>query len=106
MKIEQVKDAETPDQMRAELQRMRRHNVIANNAMTLADIQGMSAEDRYTALAYHALKALCSTQQGALDAAIARPPAWESKEIQDLRSAASDCFGDALEVFAIPAGKA
>lgn len=67
MLIEQMKDAATPEEMRAEIQRMRRYDPLACGAMELADREGMTAEDRYTVLAYHALRALIDARQRAIN---------------------------------------
>ena len=55
--IEQVKDAATPEAMRAEIYRMERYDSLVRYVMQAANYSGMSSEDRYTILAYHALKA-------------------------------------------------
>lgn len=54
--IEQVKDAATPEQMRAEIFRLQHYDHLVKSVMDTANYNGMSAEDRYTMLAYHALK--------------------------------------------------
>lgn len=78
---EQVKAANTPEEMRAELFRLRYsnqmlHNVMTNqiihNVMTTADHHGLSGEDRYTMVAYHALKELQHLKQFILDDANVR----------------------------------
>lgn len=56
MQIEQVRDAATPADMRAEIYRLRREVPLVRSVMYIADYNGLSAEDRYTMLAYHALK--------------------------------------------------
>lgn len=61
--IEQVREATTPSEMRAEIARLRRDNHLVHAAMDAADYTGMSSEDRYTVLAYHALAALAKTQK-------------------------------------------
>lgn len=68
MKIEQVNDADTPEEMRAEIARLRRYDSTVCRVMDTADFRGLSGEDRYTMLAYYALKALSMTQQNLLDA--------------------------------------
>ena len=55
-KVEQVKDCATPEEMRAELFRMRQHNFVVSRVIDLADFKGLSAEDKYTMLAYYSLK--------------------------------------------------
>lgn len=56
--IEQVKDAETPEEMRAEIFRLQHYDPLVRNVANMANYSGMSAEDRYTVLAYNALKQL------------------------------------------------
>ncbi len=55
MEIEQVKKVITPDEMRAELFRLSHHDPLVRSVMQSADYNGMSAEDRYTILAYYAM---------------------------------------------------
>jgi hypothetical protein len=47
-----------PDEMRARIYEASYESHLIRNVMTAADHAGMSAEDRYTMLAYHALVAL------------------------------------------------
>lgn len=54
--IEEVREATSPSEMRAEINRLRYYDPIARATMDAADYYGLSAEDRYTTLAYHALK--------------------------------------------------
>lgn len=56
MQNEQVRDAATPEEMRSEIDRLRRESPLVHAVMRMADYSGSTAEDRYTALAYHALK--------------------------------------------------
>lgn len=56
MEFEEPREAVTPAEMRAEIFRLRYNNATIHNVMTAADHQGLSAEDRYTMLAYYALK--------------------------------------------------
>lgn len=56
MHIEQVRDAHTTESMRAEIYRLRDESPLVNKVMDMADHYGLSSEDRYTMLAYHALK--------------------------------------------------
>ena len=67
MDIEQVRDATTANDMRAEIFRLRRENPLVRAVMDTADINGLSAEDRYTMLAYHALKGYAEMQKMLLD---------------------------------------
>lgn len=73
MQIEQLKAAATPEEMRAEICRLRMHDPIVRQVMDLADYRGLTAEDRYTTLAYFALKAMIAAHQRALDDAMTRP---------------------------------
>lgn len=68
MHIEQVREADKPDAMRAELFRLSQYCPLIRNTMQMADYSGLSAEDRYTTMAYHALKALMVLQQQTLTA--------------------------------------
>ena len=61
--IEQVREATTPSEMRVEIARLTRNNHIVRATMDCADYTGLSAEDRYTMLAYHALAVLAKTQR-------------------------------------------
>ena len=53
--FEPVKEATTPEAMRAEIYRLRRRDYLVRSVMDAADYIGASAEDRYTVLAYYAL---------------------------------------------------
>lgn len=53
--VEQVNKATIPNEMRAEIQRLRGYDSLVSNVMDMADYQGLSGEDRYTLMAYHAL---------------------------------------------------
>jgi hypothetical protein len=65
--------AETAAEMRTAINELRYNSPIVSSTMTLADINKMSAEDRYTVLAYHALAALAKSQQAHLEDVINRP---------------------------------
>ena len=67
MDIEQVREATTPDEMRAEIFRLRREAPLVRNVMDMADFNGLSSEDRYTALAYYALKESAKARSMVLD---------------------------------------
>ena len=73
MQIEQMKEVSTPEEMRGEIFRLRRHDPMVRQVMDMADYRGLSAEDRYTALAYYALRTLLAAHQRALDDAMTRP---------------------------------
>ncbi len=71
--IEQVREAVTPSEMRAEIVRLARHSPLVRSTMDCADCTGLSAEDRYTMLAYHALAALAQTQKSMHDYVVTTP---------------------------------
>lgn len=73
MKIEQMNDVTMPEEMRAEISRLRRHDPMVQQVMDMADYRGLSAEDRYSALSYYALRMLLAAHQQALDDAMTRP---------------------------------
>ena len=54
--IKQLKDVITPEEMRAEIYKNYYHDPLIHAVFRQADFNGMSAEDRYTILAYHAIK--------------------------------------------------
>lgn len=63
--FEPVRDATTPNEMRAEIMRLswNNRNPLVRQVMDAADYNGLSAEDRYTLLAYHALKEMTRLQR-------------------------------------------
>lgn len=65
--LEQVKEATTPEEMRAELFRLKHYDPLVRAVWDSADYGGMSAEDRYTILAYHAVKSKNEAQQQVLE---------------------------------------
>ena len=67
---EQVKAANTPDEMRVELFRLRHYSPMVGNIANACDGSGLSGEDRYTMIAYHSLKELQYLKQFVLDDAI------------------------------------
>lgn len=67
MHIEHVRKAETADEMRMELFRLRRYNPLVHTVMQMADCGGLSGEDRYVIMAYRALRELAYLQQNTLD---------------------------------------
>lgn len=48
----------TPVKMRQEIYKAMRNSALVRNTLDTADIAGVSAEDRYTMLSYHALVVL------------------------------------------------
>lgn len=67
MNIEQVREATTPEEMRSEILRLRHEVSLVRAVMDMADFNGMSAEDRYTILAYHAIKESAKARSMLLD---------------------------------------
>ena len=67
MHIEHVRKAETADEMRMELFRLRHYNPLVQAVMQMADCGGLSGEDRYVIMAYHALRELAHLQQNTLE---------------------------------------
>lgn len=51
-----VEDAATPEAMRAVIYKLKFDIPLVRSVMDMADYNGLSAEDRYTMLAYHAVK--------------------------------------------------
>jgi hypothetical protein len=56
-------EAFKPEDMRAAIERARMESAIVRQALDSCRCRGMSAEDTYTVLAYHALQALAATQR-------------------------------------------
>ena len=52
---EEIKDAETPEGMRRRLQQYAREDPLVRRVLEMARYQGLSGEDTYTILAFHAL---------------------------------------------------
>jgi hypothetical protein len=73
---EKVNDANTAEEMRAEILRLRHYNPIVRMLMDMADYKGVSAEDRFTILAYNVLKQNATLQELVLkcNATRAMPP--------------------------------
>lgn len=65
--LEQVRDVTTPEEMRAELFRLARFDPIVRAVFDSANFTGASAEDRYSVLAYHAIKAKIAAQNQVLE---------------------------------------
>lgn len=51
----EIGKASTPEEMRAEIYRLRQDDPMVRDILMSADFHGLSAEDRYTQLAYYAL---------------------------------------------------
>lgn len=73
IEIEQVKEANTPEEMRSEINRLRMHDPLVRQAMDMTDYNGMNAEDKYTVLSYIALKQLNEFKQRQLEFMAAHP---------------------------------
>ena len=73
MNTEQVRDATTTEEMRAEIFRLQRLDPLVRSVMDAANYRGMSAEDRYTMLAYHALRQKNHMQALILEGAMMNP---------------------------------
>jgi hypothetical protein len=65
--IEKVQEANTADEMRTEIHRLRHYNPMVRILMEMADYKGVSAKDRFTILAYNALKQNAALQALVLD---------------------------------------
>lgn len=74
MDIERVRDAETPAEMRAEIYRLQHHNYFVRAATDAANFAGMSGEDRYTMLAYNALRRLECVEADLREFILRMPP--------------------------------
>lgn len=68
-----LSQAETPAQMRAAINAGMADNPVIRNVLMLARYEGMTAEDTYTLLAYHAIQAMIQTQSNFLDMAQRMP---------------------------------
>lgn len=53
---EHVRPAKTPTEMRAEIYRLSHYDSLVRSITTMANMEGLSSEDRYTLLAYQALR--------------------------------------------------
>jgi len=54
--VQQVGEAHTPNEMRAELARLAREDSLVRAAFNHAEYIGLSGEDKYLLLAYNAMK--------------------------------------------------
>lgn len=71
--FEQMPAAETPDEMRAEIDKAQQHHPLVRNVLVSARVRGLKGEDVYAMLAYHALQLATRLQQQMLDDALLRP---------------------------------
>jgi hypothetical protein len=69
-----IRDCSTPDEVRAELFRLRRESSLVSHAMDFADYSGYSGEDKYAMLAYHALKSRAEYIKSTLSLQMRAPP--------------------------------
>lgn len=67
MRSEELREAGSFDEMRAEIFRLQRIDPMVRNVMDMASYRGLSAEDRYVALAYYALRDRALFQNMILD---------------------------------------
>lgn len=73
MKIEVPKETTSPADMRAEIFRLRRELPVVRAVMDTADFNGLSAEDRYTMLAYYALRDYARVHNMLMDHVLSMP---------------------------------
>lgn len=66
-------EAITAELQRKAIEAMRRDSSLVHQCMTVADMERMSPEDRYTFLAYHALATLAASEKARIAAAESRP---------------------------------
>lgn len=74
---EQIINADTPAGMRRAIFEAATHSSLIRNALYAADLRGMSAEDRYTFLAYYALRQLQDTSDELLKVLRTMPAPWK-----------------------------
>ena len=87
MKIELPKEAATPADLRAEIFRLRRELPVVRAVMDTADFNGLSAEDRYTMLAYYALRDYARVHNMLMDHVLSMPT---QRFVASLPAAAKD----------------
>lgn len=61
--FESLEPADTPDEMRAAIEKANFSHALVRQVLTTARVRGLKGEDVYALLAYHALQALTTTQQ-------------------------------------------
>lgn len=67
MNTPRIREATTINEMRAEIDRLRREVPVVRSAMHVADLQGLSGEDRYTLLAYQVLVTAIQYEKALMD---------------------------------------
>ena len=72
--------ATTPDEMRKALFLVSRDHYLVRRVMMMSDMNGLSGEDRYTVMAYHAVKAMLSNQRRLEELLCQVPPKMIIKE--------------------------
>ena len=72
-KFDAPKEAHTPEQMRSEISRLRRENVLVYNTMNAAERFGFNSKDCYTFLAYHALLELSKWKEAHIEYVMKNP---------------------------------
>lgn len=81
MNFEQVKAAKTPDEMRAELERLSHYDPLVRNVFDMARYRGMSGEDKYTVLAFESMRIVQTMKQHMLhDVRLTATPKFASQE--------------------------
>lgn len=73
MPIKPLDEATTPEEMRAALFKMSYDDSLVGQVFMHANRSGLSAEDRYTMLAYHAVKAYRHMMNDAIEQANISP---------------------------------
>jgi len=99
--IEQVvtdRTINTPEDMRKELFRLRLHDPLVRRVFDVANMDGLSAEDKYTMLAYYAMADRNRFQQLLVDDAMTRPR-------QFFIETPLDCIGVDISAGIIATGK-
>lgn len=64
---ESIKDATTANEMRAEMERLSRYDTFVHEVFVMAGHAGLSGEDKYTILAYQAIRRLQALQKQHLE---------------------------------------
>lgn len=81
--IEECAMAQTVNGMRQAIYKASHESALIRHSMQVADFQGLSGEDRYTMLAYHALVSLEQTYQQLTNYAkrMPDPLAWQDEDL-------------------------
>lgn len=73
---EPIKPCTTPAEMRAEIHRLSYTGNLVRQIIDTANMQGLSSEDKYTLLAYHALQEMRRAQEAVLTQLYAMPASF------------------------------